>query len=79
MTKKGTVREETDDKDVTEQVKFENPYEIANGFVDIISPTFGLTKGVKLAIKTRLKLAKKDELRQCMLDVLKFLAAEYKK
>ena len=79
LTKKGIVKEETDGKNVKKQLKFENPHKVANQFVDIIAPTFGLTKGVKLTIKARLKLSKEDELRQCMLDVLKFLATEYKK
>ena len=79
MIKKGVIKEETNGKNVKKQVKFEDTYKVANEFVDIIAPTFGLTKGVKLTIKARLKLAKKDELRQCMLDVLKFLAIEYKK
>lgn len=79
MIKKGVIKEETNGKNVKKQVKFEDTYKVANEFVDIIAPTFGLTKGVKLTIKARLKLAKKDELRQCMLDVLKFLATEYKK
>lgn len=61
------------------KVKFEKPYKTANKFVDIIAPTFGLTKGLKIAVKTRLKLADKDEIRQCLLDVLKLLAVEYKK
>lgn len=79
LIKKGVIKEETNGKNVKKQVKFEDTYKVANEFVDIIAPTFGLTKGVKLTIKARLKLAKKDELRQCMLDVLKFLAIEYKK
>ena len=84
MTKKGIVKEETNGKNVKKQVKFEDTYKVANEFVDIIAPTFGLSKGVKgkgikIVIKERLKLADEDELRQCMLDVLKFLATEYKK
>ena len=79
MAKKETAKEEIKGKDVKEQLKFEKPHKVANQFVDIIAPTFGLTKGVKLTIKARLKLSKEDELRQCMLDVLKFLATEYKK
>ena len=79
LIKKGATKKEITSEDVKEQLKFENPHKVANQFVDIIAPTFGLTKGVKLTIKARLKLSKEDELRQCMLDVLKFLATEYKK
>ena len=79
LAKKETVKEETDGKNIKKQVKFEKPYKVASEFVDIIAPTFGLSKGVKLTVKARLKLAKEDELRQCMLDVLRFLATEYKK
>ena len=79
MAEKGVTKKEILSEDVKKQVKFEDTYKVANEFVDIIAPTFGLTKGVKLTIKARLKLAKKGELRQCMLDVLKFLAVEYKK
>ena len=79
MAEKGATKKKTLSKDVKKQVKFEDPYKVANKFVDIISPTFGLTKGVKLIVKARLKLAKKDELRQCMLDVLRLLVSEYKK
>ena len=79
LTKKEAIKEETDGKNVKKQVKFEDPYKVANEFVDIIAPTFGLTKRIKVIVKTRAKLAKEEELRQCMLDVLKFLAIEYKK
>lgn len=79
LAKKGTVKEETDGKNIKKQVKFEKPHKVANEFIDIIAPTLGLSKGLKLTVKARLKLAEEDELRQCMLDVLKFLAAEYKK
>ena len=84
LTKKGVTKKEIVDENVKKQVKFEDTYKVANEFVDIIAPTFGLSKGVKgkgikIVIKERLKLADEDELRQCMLDVLKFLAVEYKK
>ena len=79
MAEKGATKKKTLSKDVKKQVKFEKPYKVASEFVDIIAPTFGLSKGVKLTVKARLKLAKEDELRQCMLDVLRFLATEYKK
>ena len=84
MTKKGVTKKEIVDKDAKKQVKFKDTYKVASEFVDIIAPTFGLSKGVKgkgikIVIKERLKLADEDELRQCMLDVLKFLATEYKK
>lgn len=59
--------------------KFKNPSKVANGFVDIIAPTFGLSIGIKLAVKARLKLADEDDLKQCLFDVLQFLAVEYKK
>lgn len=79
MTKKGTIKKETDGKNIKKQIKFEKPHKVANEFVDIIAPTFGLTKGVKLIVKERLKLAKEGELRQCLTDVLRLLATEYKK
>lgn len=60
-------------------IKFKEPSKVANKFVDIIAPTFGLSKGLKITVKARLKLAKEEDLRQCLIDTLQFLAAEYKK
>jgi hypothetical protein len=79
LTKKGTVKEETDGKNIKKQVKFEDPLKVANKFVDIIAPTFGLKGGIKTTFKARLKLSKEDDLRQCLTDVLRLLATEYKK
>ena len=62
-----------------EKVKFENPNKIANEFVDIIAPTFGLGRGIKIAAKARVKLSKDEDIRKCLTDVLQFLAIEYKK
>ena len=61
------------------KIKFENTHKVANEFVDIIAPTFGLSIGIKMATKARLKLVKDQELRTCLTDVLKFLLVEYKK
>ena len=60
-------------------IKFKNTHKVANEFVNIIAPTFGLSTGIKIAIKARLKLVKDQELRDCLSDVLKFLLVEYKK
>lgn len=62
-----------------EKIKFENPNKIANKFVDIIAPTFGLSSGIKIAAKARVKLSKREDVRKCLTDVLQFLATEYKK
>lgn len=59
--------------------RFKDPSKTVNEFVNIISPTFGLTKGVKFVIKGRLKLESDETLRTCLIDVLNFLAVEYKK
>ena len=67
------------EKLIENDIKFEDPHKIANSFVDIIAPTFGLKGGIKTTFKARLKLAKKDELRKCLTDVLRLLAFEYKK
>lgn len=64
---------------INSNIRFKNPGKVANRFVDIIAPTFGLSMALKIAVKARLKLAKKEELRQCLTDALKFLAIEYKK
>jgi len=68
-----------DKNKANEKVKFEKTHDIANEFVNIIAPTFGLSKGIKIAIKARLKLVDEKELRICLSNVLKFLLAEYKK
>jgi hypothetical protein len=79
LTKKEVTKKGIEDQAIKEQLKFEDPHKVANKFVDIIAPTFGLKGGLKTTFKTRLKLSKKDELRQCLTDVLRLLATEYKK
>jgi len=64
---------------INDKVKFEKAHDVANKFVDIIAPTFGIPTGTKLIFKARLKLTSEKEVRQCLIDVLKFLAIEYKK
>ena len=69
----------TKEESIEDDIKFKNAHKVANEFVDIIAPTFGLKGGIKTTFKARLKLAKKDDLRKCLTDALKFLATEYKK
>ncbi len=66
-------------KNTINEIKFKKPHEAADKFIDIIAPAFGLSTGTKIIFKSRLKLSKEKELRQCLIDVLKFLAVEYKK
>lgn len=64
---------------VNKEIKFKNPYKTTDEFIDIIAPTFGLKGGLKATFKARSKLSKKEEVRKCLIDVLKLLAVEYKK
>ena len=79
LAKKGATKKEIISENVEKRVKFEDPYKVAKKFVDIIAPTFGLKGGIKTTFKARLKLSKEDDLRQCLTDVLRLLATEYKK
>lgn len=60
-------------------VKFKKPHSTANGVVDIISNSLGLSRTTKLAFTTGLGLKSEKNVRQCMLDILKLLANDYKK
>ena len=66
-------------EETIKQIKFEDAHDVANKFIDIIAPTFGLGAGTKILFKSRLKLEQEEKLRTCLSDVLKFLAVEYKK
>ena len=60
-------------------IKFKKPHSTANGVVDIISNSLGLSGKVKIAFTTGLALKSEENVRQCMLNILKLLANDYKK
>ena len=59
--------------------KFKTPHKTANGFIDIISQSLGLSGKTKLAFTGGLAIKSEETVRQCLLNILKLLADDYKK